>query len=48
MVKRATRTVTQMARTSRSFFKYGSRMVSVRKGVVSDWFRKTRMGSSSY
>lgn len=43
-----TSTLTQMARPTRSFFTYGSRMVSVRKGVVSDWPKKTRIGSSSY
>ena len=44
----ATRTETQMARPSSSFLTYGSRMLSVRKGVDSDWPRKTRTGSSSY
>jgi hypothetical protein len=44
----ATRTVTQTARPIRSFFTYGSRMVSVRKGVVSDWRKKMRIGSCSY
>ena len=44
----ATRTDTQIARPRRSFFTYGSRMVRVLNGVVSDWPKKTKMGSSSY
>jgi hypothetical protein len=47
-VNAKTRTVTQMARPINSFLTYGSRIVRVRKGVVSDWRRKTRIGSSSY
>lgn len=47
-LKMDTRTITQAARPRSSFFTYGSRMVSVRKGVVSDWRRKMRIGSCSY
>ena len=43
-----TRTMTQIARPTSSFLTYGSRMRRVRKGVDSDWPRKTRIGSSSY
>jgi len=48
VTKAATSVVTQIARPRSSFLTYGSRMRSVRKGVVSDWPRKTSMGSSSY
>lgn len=47
-VKAVTRMVTQMARPIRSFLTYGSRILSVLKGVDSDWPRKTSIGSSSY
>ena len=47
-VHEATRTDTQIARPSRSFLTYGSRMCSVRNGVDSDWPKKTSTGSSSY
>jgi len=44
----ATTIVTQIARPRSNFLTYGSRMVRVRKGVDSDWRRKTRIGSNSY
>lgn len=48
MTNAATRSMTQIARPSSSFFTYGSRMRKVLNGVVSDCPRKTRIGSSSY
>lgn len=48
VVRAATRTVTQIALPTSNFLTYGSRIVSVRKGVDSDCPKKTRIGSSSY
>jgi len=44
----ATTIETQTARPNSRFLTYGSRIVNVRKGVDSDWPKKTRRGSSSY